>query len=284
MKKIPAIDEFYINVSLYDIFPINNDEKEQVFNLIFYDGTIDCYCPKCNQISVFQAQNNNPTEKNFRGHCFPINDASNWSTNIEESVFTILKTFCCSRDSSHVLDFYILISRGTLQKIGQHPSIADLNSFGINKFKKLLGKEYYSEFNRGIGLFSHGVGVGSFVYLRRIIENFIIKPAYEDAKKIDGWNDTDYQRLRVTEKIKKLKDFLPDYLVENSAIYSIVSKGIHELTEDECSHYFPVLRECLEFVLTDLLAKQKTAEKKAELAKQIGKIAGEVKHSGANNK
>lgn len=275
INEIQSIEEFYINTSLYTKFSVLDTDKDFVFDLVYYGGTIDSYCPDCGETSVFQGDDNRPREQHQFGSS-PISKEE-WKTTIEKSTFTVRKRFKCSRNPEHNLTFYISIEEGTLQKIGQNPSIAALNSYSINKFKKILGKELYYEFNRAIGLFSHGVGVGSFVYLRRIIENFMILPAYEEAKKASDWNDDEYQKLRVREKIQKLKAFLPEYLIENSSLYSIISKGIHELSEDDCNEYFPVLRECLEFVLTELEAQRQTDLKKKELAKKLSKISGEIK-------
>jgi hypothetical protein len=275
IRQLPNLEEFYINTSLYTKFSVTDADKDFVFDLLYNTGTIDCFCPDCNEISVFKGDDNRPIQSHQFGS-FPI-DKKDWKTTIEKSTFTVRKVFSCSRVNEHKIAFYILIKNGILQKIGQDPSIADLNSFGISKFKKILGNELYSEFNRAIGLYSHGVGVGSFVYLRRIIENFMIKPAYEKAKLQPDWNDDEYQRLRVKEKIQILKDYLPKYLIENSSLYSIVSKGIHELSENDCNEYFPVLRECLEYVLTELEAQRQTDLKKKELTKKLSKISGDIK-------
>ena len=43
----------------------------------------------------------------------------------------------------------------------------------IKKYRKILGKEKYGEFGRAVGLYTHGIGIGSYVYLRRIFENLI---------------------------------------------------------------------------------------------------------------
>lgn len=278
-KLLPLASEFYLNSSLYDSFPISESDRQKVFDLIFHDKTIDCYCTKCAQTSVFKPDGNRPVKpKSITStFTFPIANISEWNLNIEKDTFSTQKIFRCVRDNSHTLTYQILIMESTVQKIGQYPSIADLSSYSIKKFSKTLGKELYSEFNRGIGLFSHGVGVGSFVYLRRIIENFIITPAYEKAKLTADWNDDEFQKLRVTERIKKLRKFLPEFLVQNSTLYSIVSKGIHELSEEECNEYFPVLRECLEYVLTDIQAHKETEEKKQLLTKKIGEITGKLK-------
>ena len=47
---------------------------------------------------------------------------------------------------------------------------------GVNTaapYSLILGKQYYNELKRSIGLHSHGVGISSFVYLRRIIEKLV---------------------------------------------------------------------------------------------------------------
>lgn len=276
-KSLPSVEEFYLNASLYDKFIISEMDKSEIFNLIFFDKTIDCFCQKCEQISVFKAENNKPTKQTSNLGSTTITSVSDWNYNLSKDDFKTQKVFQCVRNINHKLSYNILISDQNLQKIGQYPSIADLSSYSIKKFSKILGKELYSEFNRGIGLYSHGVGVGSFVYLRRIIENFIILPAYQEANKTPNWDDEEYQKLRVTEKIKKLKNFLPELLVQNSVLYSIVSKGIHELSEEECLEYSPVLRELMEYILTDLQAKKETEKKKQELAKKIGEISNRLK-------
>lgn len=276
-KQLPGVHEFFINTSLYDAFPVSDSNKKELFELLYYAGVIDNYCPECGQKSVFRGEDNRPKYSGGHMHGHKVANGSYWEINLIISYLTVAKVFVCTRHNEHNLTFYIRVKNEMVQKIGQFPSVADLNSFGISKFKKILGKELYSEFNRAIGLFSHGIGVGSFVYLRRIMENFIITPAYEMAKLEPGWNEEAYGKLRVAEKIKELKKFLPNYLVQNAALYSIISKGIHELTEEECKAYFPVLRECMEYVLTELQAQKEMEEKKKELTQMIGKIAGQLK-------
>lgn len=275
---IPDVQEYYINTSLYTKIPITNKNKNSVFNLLCYQGTIDCYCHECGQPSVFQAVDNRPRiKKRSNLPDFPVKSGDEWDIDIENIILTSKKTFECSRNKNHQLIFYSFIINSHLEKIGQFPSIAGIKSYGISKFKKILGDKLHFEFKRAIGLYAHGVGIGSFVYLRRIIENFIIKQAYEKAKTKKDWDEDEYQKSRLTERIKKLKEFLPEYLVKNRSLYSIVSKGIHELTEEECIEYFPVLRECIEYVLTELNAKRETEIKKEILSNKLVEIAGKIK-------
>jgi hypothetical protein len=57
-----------------------------------------------------------------------------------------------------------------------------------------------------MGLAAHNVGIGSFVYLRRIFERLIIK-RYTDFKETEGWNDEDFYKLRMAEKVEFLERF-----------------------------------------------------------------------------
>ena len=59
----------------------------------------------------------------------------------------------------------------------------------IAKYKAVLGTQY-REFSKAIGLFAHGIGIGSFVYLRRIIENLV----FDNPPKI--WK---YQKRNLTD-------------------------------------------------------------------------------------
>ena len=155
-----------------------------------------------------------------------------------------------------------------VQKIGQFPSLADLHLAKIKQYDKLL-KDEATEFTKAIGLYAHGIGIGSFVYLRRIFENLIWNTAKEHK------TDNEYKEfmtLRMDEKIKDLKDHLPSFLVENKEIYVILSKGIHELTEDECLGYFDAVKTGIEFILDQKLEQEKNKKKKEEAQARIKAI------------
>ena len=278
-NEIPNPLDFYLKFSLYKEFAINEQNKKKTIDIIMYDGTLDSYCIDCKHYSIFKtAQASVIGLKLEMGlGVFAIGRTEDWLTTMKKETIMISKEFRCTRKEKHLMCFYIMIKKGKISKIGQTPSITNLNEPQIVRFRKTLGDDLYKEFNRAFGLYSHGVGVGSFVYLRRIIENFIIKPAYEQAKKQKDWNDEEYQRKRIQERIEILKPFLPEYLISNKGVYSIISKGIHELSEEECMEYFPVLHSCIEFVLAEFEAKIDTEKKKQELTKEISKIAARVK-------
>ena len=163
----------------------------------------------------------------------------------------------------------------TIIKVGQYPTIADMHKVQIKQYKGVLSDGEMKEFTRAIGLAANGVGIGSFVYMRRIFENLI----YSAAKKAidDGVVVLeDFRKLRMNEKIDALKAYLPATLVELKDMYGIISKGIHELSENECLAYFDVMRNGIELILDDMLdAKRKEEKRKATLA-SVAKIKGTI--------
>jgi hypothetical protein len=163
----------------------------------------------------------------------------------------------------------------TVTKIGQYPSLADLNSDKIKKYRKILGDKY-KEFSKAVGLASHGVGIGSFVYLRRIFEN-LIEEAHQESIKTNSWNEDDYQKSRMDDKIILLKDYLPEFLVNNKILYSILSKGIHELSEGECLKYFGSIKLGIELILDEKLEKLDREAKIKAVEKSISEIHSELK-------
>jgi hypothetical protein len=168
----------------------------------------------------------------------------------------------------------------TIQKIGQLPSLADLGSGSLDKYRKALGQDLYAELHRAVGLCAHGVGVGSFVYLRRVFES-LLEGAHRIAQQDPGWDEGAYQRQRVEERILALQHHLPLFLVENRGLYRILSKGIHELAEEECLAHFPVVRSGIELILDDVLARQQREEKLRGAREAIARLNGELKKGEA---
>jgi len=278
MSDLKNPEDFYVREGLYTVHEIDNSTKEIVYNLLFSLETVDCYCADCGSNSVFKPDDNRPKKSiPGLGSHWPIISFEEWSINLENSTLLETKKFICSRNENHALIFHVLIKDKKLQKIGQYPSIRDLNIAEINGFKSILKDQFFKEYSTAIGLHSHGVGIGAFVYLRRIVENFIINPAHEEAKESAQWSEDEFQKKRMKERIDSLKDYLPDYLVTNKVLYSVVSKGIHELSEDECNEYFPLVTSILNYILTELKEKKETERSKAEMAKRLSDLGGKIK-------
>ena len=173
----------------------------------------------------------------------------------------------CKR-TDDIFYYYILWESDTktVTKIGQYPTVADFHISEIKEYSKLLSKDKLKEFTRAIGLAANGVGIGSFVYLRRIFE-YLIAQAYSIAKDKDAIVEADFRRARMDEKIELLHSYLPAFLVENKTMYSILSLGIHELAEETCLAHFDTLRVGIEIILDEKLDELRKKEK-VEAAKQ----------------
>lgn len=173
----------------------------------------------------------------------------------------------CTR-FGHQIDFQYRLDAGVIQKIGQWPSFADIALDESKQYTRLLTTEDSAEFHKAIGLAAHGVGIGSFVYLRRIFERLIQK-RYLEFKDREGWRDEDFKDLKMAEKVTFLKGHLPAFLVKNSKIYSILSLGLHELSEEECLAFFSVLRQSTVVILEEDKKKREELDRQKELEKAI---------------
>ena len=244
--------EFFITAPLYEKVTVAAENDDAGYSVIYYTGPLDTYCPECGSHSIFRRW--------IQGK--PTYDAA-WREHERANV-----ELTCSRNGDHKLLFLLKIDKvkRTIQKIGQYPSIADLNMHDVKKYSGALDKDTFRELTKAIGLAAHGVGVGSFIYLRRIFEG-LVESAHEAAKSDEGWVEEEYEKARMGEKIQLLHRHLPSFLVENRAIYGILSKGVHELSEAECLDAFPAVKVGIEIIL-DAKLEEDARRKKLEAAKK----------------
>ena len=239
---------------LYAEIPVIEEQDDHFHGLMEGGMKVDAFCIHCHGDSIFVHPHKDLGYPNY-GH----------SVRKYEVVLT------CGRVSDHKYRFIFECSEErNFRKIGQYPSLADLATATNKRFEKVIDAEHLREFNKAIGLASHGIGIGSFVYLRRIFEK-IVEEAADSAAEIDKAKD--FVGKRMDQKITLLKDHLPSFLVENATIYGILSKGIHELQEGECLDYFPAVRAAIQLVLEDRIIIKRRDEERAKAAIEIQRIA-----------
>ncbi|MGE8271701.1 hypothetical protein [Stenotrophomonas sp.] len=256
-SALPSVKDFCLTVPLYDRFEYDDDKANGFFELEQFEGTLDFHCPECAGHSVFSVRKNNYTS----------------NSHYKNYVFSLL--FYCSRNNSHRALFVFRAHMGVIEKIGQSPSVAELALPDLGKYRPVLGAERFKELTRAIGLATHGVGVGAFVYLRRIFES-LIEEAHRLALSDAEWNDDEFCQGRMVEKIGMLEKHLPKFLVQNRGLYGILSVGVHTLSEKECLAAFPAVRLAIELILDDLLEEH---ERKAKLKSAAQSLAS-LKASG----
>ena len=173
---------------------------------------------------------------------------------------------CASCEEEHY--FSIRVDGQSITKIGQYPSFSRKETESLKKYKNLISK-YYTELTTSVNLYSQGLGIGSFVYLRRILEHLVETKYYalpeheETARFID--------KLKAVQEVEAI---IPPELEEiKEQVYSVLSKGIHEYTEDECYGLYNVVFYVVTAILDRELYKKEQAEKVAEAKKAIiGKL------------
>jgi len=256
---------FHLKMPLYHTFDLSiGAVAEKVYEFLCFSGTIDAYCIWCDKESVFDTQE----------YVYSITYGE-W----KKSVGFRRNMYQCSRNSNHQYFIYYLKTKENLLKIGQWPSIADFQIPQAEKYRKILGEEEYKEFTRGIGIAVHGVGIGSFVYLRRVFENLIEEAHIMAQAENKEFSNNEYLNARMDKKIKMVKDYLPEFLVENRSLYAILSTGIHDLTEDQCLQYFETVKIGIEQILDERIIQKEKADKATKAREAIQKIHGKLANS-----
>lgn len=305
---IPSVQQFCVSVPLYKEYDVSKCiQREISLEFEYFQGAIDAYCLDCGRDSVFRAhlsdldglkrasgsgkpfghgrstpvrsaEGSKPRASFPRGTptAFPdVSEVEQEPTEIHHGDRHFALEFRCTRNQSHRLRFYFSIKGNSICKVGQYPSLADLHQSEISKYRAIL-KDKYPELARAIGLHAHDVGIGSFVYLRRVFEHLINK-AREAASQETGWDEQAFQKERMPEKMKLLANHLPDFMVENANIYGILSKGVHELTEDECRTYFATIKTGIRLILDEEISRKERETNIRTTEKEIARITGEIR-------
>lgn len=249
---LPPIKTLLTQTPLYEKITLIEDDKDQLRNLLSGQISFDGYCLKCERETPFRL---------FRasgGGAGMSTPKPDWM--FQDRLFHLSPT--CTRCGSK-MQFEFRLEGRTLEKYGQFPSIADLAGAELKGFRSVLSSEDYTELNRSIGLISHGVGIGAFVYLRRIFERLVEN--YADQLKKTGELAEGFDSLRMGEKVAELKEVLPKSVYEYREAYGILSLGIHELSEDDCRAAHPVIYAAVRMMLEEDVHKKEKAKAEAEL-------------------
>ena len=219
---------------------------------------------------------------NPQHHCFigfamerAVNDKPDELKEYEQKL-SVTPEVAPNAEEKEALELYERLKHTVImRKVSQFPSMADLQLFDIEKYRKVL-KNLHKDYRMALGLYASGVGAGSLVYLRRILES-IIEEVHQECKADPNWNENDYQHSRFNEKIelfeKQGKEIFPSELkpIKNK-IYGVLSKGIHESSEDDCKSIFPDLKDAIDLFLDAKIAKLERAKRIKELNTRIQNV------------
>lgn len=227
----------------------------------------DAYCVGCKRETVFRIASKQVLSRGANSR-FIAKEV------VPPSIFAVHAT--CQRDFT-VYTCVMQVSDKRAIKIGQWPSMADLAFGELKTIDRSLDPVDRSELGKALGLFSHDAAIGAFAYLRRVFER-MIERAY-DRQAEAGEPIKDFSGLPMDKKVAALAGELPEMAVRNSKVFSVLSLGLHELTEEQCAKHFPVIKAVLFQMLEQEEHKRKSAmtqrETEAALQRVITDLSGD---------
>lgn len=270
VEAFPGAAAFYFHAPLYGEYRLPMVQvKDQLGRPIVqvqraplkFEGTVDGYCVDCRMETPWRL------------------DAATFGV---DSHGTTCARLVCQRKTSHTYTFQMLVlTDGRVFKIGQFPSGATIQFGELGQLRTMLSDDGSKELGTGIGLAAHGVGIGSFVYLRRVIEHLVA--GAQQASVMEGrYEAKDFHGKRVSERIGMLDGYLPRFLVENHVVYGVLSKHLHELSEKECLDAFPAIRAAIEMILEERLRTKEQAAKEAAAQQALRQLAQNLTTDGSS--
>lgn len=275
----PSVQSLCLEQTLYAPVQLNPDRDEQYLSSIkFEEQQFDAYCIYCRRSATFRTLKDRKTQdvsqiEKVAQRNIPAKERLK-QLRFEDGQFAL--HLGCTRNTDHIYSYFFNYDEkeSILTKIGQMPSLEDVAGADIQRFRRILGDDF-AELRKATGLYAHGIGIGSFVYLRRIFENLV-----ENARSIadpKGDRVTEFRQMRMADQISELADFLPPAVVKYKETYGILSKGLHDLTEEDCKRHFPVVRAAVIMMLEQRYEAAEKAKAEAELERAVNAIASETK-------
>jgi len=264
MKKITdtQLSDFFANYPLYSkLLAVENlntyQSKAFLDNLSFSNRPFKYKCPVEGELQTFKTEIQPsklfvpmPSFLNDDPHKLPptfdiitekldiVIHVQGICQSCSKKIDFLIKAFSDKKWSERVGGLNIFI-----QKIGQFPSFEiELN----NDLKKYLSDEDKSNYKKALVCLSISYGIGSYSYLRRVIENEIkriIKDIseleFEGAEYVKSAIETYNKDFQMSKLIDVVNTYLPLSLKELGdnpirLLYEQLSGGIHDFTDEEC--------------------------------------------------
>lgn len=165
-------------------------------------------------------------------------------------------------------------------KVGQWPSLTDFQLGDLSAFQAGMTREQRKEFVRGINTGAHGFSVAACVYFRRVFESVLrdARDEYLRAHRQAEWPE--YDAAHAEERIRLLRGFLPDFVVEHPELYRMLSLGVHELTEEQTAQELPMLRQAVELIMMDRVTEARRGKQREDVAKLLAQRINHHRNPG----
>lgn len=265
MKNFKSLESFITDTPTYVKEELTEQDVQNISQTKNF--RVDAYCIHCDNFSIFEYNDdtwhgnliNVDARYTFEGMGLKTNNATPIQEESAELIYKSLELTCAR--CKHKYQYFFATNRKYIIKIGQYPSFAELNSHGIEKYKNLIPK-YFIEFKSSLSCYSQGKGIAAFVYLRRILEDLVEKIYFK--KVID--KEENERFIDKFKKVQQIEKVLPEEMEDiQNALYSVLSKGIHEYEESECL----MLYEPIKFVIEEILNRQLHEKERLDKIKEV---------------
>lgn len=227
---------------------------------------IHMYCPNCKSDQTFRMSN----------QLYDRLPYGNYPT----AGMTLLAQYTCAACEKPTRHFLLYFSDGLdyVMKVGQYPpwSIAVDSALA-----RVLGDQA-DTYKRGLTCESQGYGIGAYAYYRRVVETTIggLLVSIEDL--LDGNERAAYAKALAevarstvaADKIALVKDLLPAALRPGgmnplAILHEQLSRGIHELPDEECLELAAHTRDIIEFLVTEVERHAESAKRATDSMKRL---------------
>lgn len=229
---------------------------------------LHCSNESCNGPRFFRFVGNYRPEIKHKDHTFTYITYRCYNCLKEEKTFSI----AAKMDSEYS-------GSGICYKFGELPNFGPPTP---SRLIKLIGPDR-EEFLKGRRCENQGLGVGAFIYYRRVVENQknrILEEIIKVSEKV-GADESKIQILKealsesqFSTALKNAKDAIPESLLINGhspllLLHSALSEGVHALSDEKCLE----LASSIRIVLSELSDRLSQALKdEAELSKALGTL------------
>ena len=235
--------------------------------LISDSTTLDLYCPICKENKTYVKISFNYLD----GFEYYLNENNNYNPSLSCQIY---KCPTCNKKL-----FYLFYYREKeIIKLAQYPTLYDVSRDELKIYQKneLIDKDSFSQLYKAETCASSGYFVAAYTYMRRVYETLLMSVFTQNQDEI-GLSEEDFRKLRSDEKLKTIKDYLAIDDEIYLPLYSLLSAGIHAMSEEQCCEDYTVLKPILLDILAEQKVKKEKAAKRKELKESYAKRKGEMK-------
>lgn len=264
---------------------LSDEAKEQIIGLFqnkVYLKCVDCgkECPFDVSYSIVKYSRKD-TVFEIKNYAFPtlIDGIRTYKSqtllfpNEDEGIIHYVFRCTMEQDHYYTMDLLYRIQNGSIEirKIGQKPLNTDLKESRSNEYKKILDiYDSFEDYRHYEQCASRNLLAGACTYLRRVLEKMV----NNKLEALGVGKCTDVFDAKFEEKLKMVKDQFDEDVrdsIKNS--WRLLSKGIHELNNDEIKDFYKLVVEVVNIQLQSEKEKKEREEKRTQLRNEINAIS-----------